>query len=143
MFRRQIGTPHISDEERISGQNSPRKGRFLPVRDYQANAFWCMSGGLEHANGSPSKFQLITIGNRHVRKPGPSLRSHINLRAGARGKFLMTGNEVGMQVSFKDVAYRNTVLGGCLQIQVDISLRIDNYGLVIRRQHVRGMRKTT
>ena len=54
----------------------------------------------------------------------------------------MSGDEVGVQVSFEDVADFQILLFGGFQINVDIALRIDNCGLAFGADHVGGVRET-
>jgi hypothetical protein len=55
----------------------------------------------------------------------------------------MTANEVSMEVSLENVPDGNPIRLGSLQINLYITLRIDDNGLAIRRQQVRGVRQTT
>ena len=48
----------------------------------------------------------------------------------------MAGNEVGMQVSFEDVANRNVIRLGSIKINLYVPLRVDQNGLALGRKHV-------
>ena len=63
-----------------------------------------MAGGLESANPHRSHPDFRAIAQRNMRKPGVGMGSDVDLRAGTGGEFLVAGNEVGVQVSFENVA---------------------------------------
>src|SRR5882672_4472360 len=55
----------------------------------------------------------------------------------------MAGNKIGMQMGLDDVLNAQAVLGGFLQIEVDVALRIDHGPHAVRANHVRRMRQAT
>ena len=65
--------------------------------------------------------------------------AEINFCAGAGSKLLVSGDKVGVQVSLEDVADRQPVLFGSLEIEVNIPLGIDHHCLAFRSEHVGGM----
>ena len=70
---------------------------------------------------------------------GAGLRSKIDFGASAGREFLVSGDKIGVQVSFKNVADGQPVLFGGLQIKVHVALGIDHDCFALRPEHVRGM----
>jgi hypothetical protein len=61
------------------------------------------------------------------------LRSHVDAGAGSRSQFSVAGNEIGVQVSLEDVANGDAVLLRGLQVDFNVTLRIDYYRLSFGR----------
>jgi hypothetical protein len=61
-----------------------------------------------------------------VGKCSSSLRSDVDLGSSPGSEFLMSRDEIGVEVSLENIADRALMFGGCLQIQIDVSLRIDH-----------------
>jgi hypothetical protein len=55
----------------------------------------------------------------------------------------VAGDKIGVQVRLEDVADLKMLLLRRLQIDLDITLRIDDDRLAFRSQHVRGVRQTS
>src|SRR5260221_14227247 len=68
--------------------------------------------------------------------------SDINLRASTRRKLFVSGNKIGVQMSFEDVPDFKILLASRLQIDVHIALRINHRRLALGSNHVRSMRQT-
>src|SRR5580692_9852904 len=105
-----IGTAHVSEEKRIAGENSPGRGRLLFVRNYQANAFGRMAGGFKSCDAHFSNLHMETVLDSNVREGRLGLRSDVNASAGSRRQLSVSGDKVGMQVSFEDVANGDMIL---------------------------------
>ena len=65
--------------------------------------------------------------------------AHIDLRPGAGGKFPVSGNKIGVQMSFENVADGESVFFGGLQIEIHITLGIDHHRFAFRAHHVRSV----
>ncbi len=63
--------------------------------------------------------------------------------AGAGGQFLMAGNEVGVQMSFEDVANLQILFLRGFEIDLNIALRIDDDRFALGPEQVRGMGQTS
>ena len=61
----------------------------------------------------------------------------------AGGQLFVAGDEIGVQVGLEDVADADAVLLGRLQVNLDITLRIDDDGLAFRCQQVGGVGQTS
>jgi hypothetical protein len=48
----------------------------------------------------------------------------------------VSGDEIRVQVSFKDVADIETMLLRCFDVLIDVALRIDDCRLTVRANHV-------
>ena len=87
--------------------------------------------------------QFETVVHFHVGDGCSSVRTDVNFRPGACGQFLMSGNEVGVQVGLKDMVDSYSLLIGGFQINVHIALGIDHHCFPFRRQHVRSVSQTS
>src|SRR5689334_9054383 len=65
-----------------------------------------------------------------------------DLCASAGRDFLMTADEVGMQVRLNDILDRESLRLRFLDILINIALRIDNRRLALRTNQVRSVRQT-
>ena len=63
--------------------------------------------------------------------------------AGLCGELLVSGDEVGVQMGFDDVFDAQAVLGGGLEINVDIALRVDDGGDAVGPDQIRGVGQTS
>ena len=127
--RAQIGPPHIADEQRVPGQHRVRFVRVLRQIEHQnRDRFDRVSRSLQYLQTQSRKFERIAIfhGNERVLRPG--LCSQPDLGAAAVAQLEMSGNEVGMEVSQKDVTNLRAQPLGVTQILLDIALRIDHDG---------------
>ena len=61
-----------------------------------------------------------------MRESGMCLCADVDLRAGAGGKFLVSGDKVGVKVSLEDVSDLEALLVGRFEIKINITLRIDD-----------------
>ena len=75
-----------------------------------------------------------------MRESRAGLCADIDARAGSRGELSVSGNEIGVQVSFKDVADGELIRLGSCQVNLHVALRVDHNGLAFGRQHVRSVR---
>ena len=75
-------------------------------------------------------------------KLGIRCGAYINFCASAGCKFFMSGDEVGVQMGFENVADFQIMLPRSFQIDFDISLRIHDYRLALGTKQVGGMRQT-
>ena len=96
----------------------------------------------ESGDADFSNLQLETVFDGYVRESCTGLRSNVDARAGSRRQFSVSGNKVSMQMSLEDVANGNLILLGGLQINFDVTLRIDHDGLTLRGEHVGCVRQT-
>jgi len=77
-----------------------------------------------------------------MREFGIGTHSDIDFRARARRQLFVSGNKVGVQMSFEYVPDLKVLLLRRLQIDVYIALRINHCRLAIRPNHVRSMGQT-
>src|SRR5262249_32959205 len=124
-------------------KNGPRCRRLLRISYDEADAFRGVPWSFQHANRGLPKLQFETILHRNVRELRARLRPHVDLSPGARGKFLMTRDEIGMQVRFKNMTDHKATIGSRFQVHLHVPLRIDDDSLSFRSQHVRGVRKAS
>ena len=73
---------------------------------------------------------------------GPGLRAKIDFCPGSGCQFLVSRDEIGMQVGFKNVTDLQPVLFGRFQVKVYVTLRIHYYGFTLRPEHIRSMGQT-
>ena len=74
-----------------------------------------------------------------MREPGMSLGADVDLGAGAGGKFFVSGDKIGVEVSLENVADLEALLIGRLEIKINIALRIDDRSYAVGPNHVGRM----
>src|SRR5580765_4043577 len=89
MFRRKIGAPHVSDEERVAGQDRPGCNRSLLVSDDQADAFAGVARCLKDSNDGFTELQFEAVAYRNMGKRGTRLGSDVDFCSSASGEFAM------------------------------------------------------
>ena len=99
-----IGTAHVTDKQRVAGQYGPRLQRLLIIGDHQADALQSMAWSFENLDSALPKRKFEAVVNGHVRERCAGLSAEINFGPGAGGEFLVSGDKIGMQVSFKNMA---------------------------------------
>jgi hypothetical protein len=92
-----------------------------------------VTGGFESRDAHLADLQLEAVFDCYVRECGLGLRSHVDAGAGSRSQFSVAGNEIGVQVSLEDVANGDAVLLRGLQVDFNVTLRIDYYRLSFGR----------
>jgi hypothetical protein len=102
-----------------------------------------MAGSRKDQNAEFSDAQLEAVLHFDAGKACASVRPDVDGGSGTLGQFAVTGNEIGMQVSFENVTDANTLFIGSFEVNIDIPLGIDHNGLSLRGQHVRRMRQAT
>jgi len=55
----------------------------------------------------------------------------------------VAGDEVGVQVSFKNVANAEILIGGGLQVEINVALGINDHGFAFGAEQVRSVRETS
>ena len=63
-----------------------------------------------------------------MREPGSGAPAEIDFRAGGCGEFTMARDEVGVKMGFDDVLETKSVLARLFEVNVYISLRVDDGG---------------
>src|SRR5262249_10970170 len=130
---------HIANEQSVSGEDRSGTIRMAAIVHQNANAVECVSRSLQEPEAAVAELNLVSVLDRDVRKLSTGSRAKIDLRSGAVGEFAMSRNEVGMKVSLDDVFDLPLPVGCCLEIDVHVTLRIDDGCNAVRRNHVRSV----
>jgi hypothetical protein len=85
-----------------------------------------VAGSFESVNPDRSHLDFKVIPERRMRESGMSLGANVDLRAGAGGEFLVSGDKVGVEVTLENVADLEALLIGRFEIKINITLRIDD-----------------
>ena len=72
----------------------------------------------------------------------PAALAYVDGCTGAGRQLVVSGDEIGVQMRLEDMADLEILLLRCLQINLNITLRIDDDGFAFRSQHVRGVCQT-
>src|SRR5580704_2974598 len=124
VFTREIGPAHIADKESVSGEDSAGLGRVSQIGEHRADAFKGVPRGLEEIEAAVSELQRVPVFYGGVRKGRARRSSDIDARARTFGKFVVPGDEVGVQVSFDDVLDLQALFGGEIDVKVDVALGV-------------------
>jgi hypothetical protein len=135
----EIWATHVTNKQCVTRQHGPRFDRLLIIGDHQADAFQSMSRSFENLDLSFAEAQFKAVVNGHVLEGGSSLSAKINFRPSAGREFLVSRDEIGVQVRFTNMADGETVFFGSLQVKVYVTLGINHNRFALRPEHIRGM----
>src|SRR5215469_9010937 len=141
MRRRQVRTPHIANKQGVAGKHRPRLVALFFIGYQQTNALWRVAGRGQHFDLQLAHTQRVAVVHINVRERRSRVTRQINLSARTRRQFAVSGDEVGVQVRFKNVADPQLVLPRRLKIDLYIALRIDDNSLALRSKQVGRMRQ--
>ena len=102
-----------------------------------------MAGSLQEIEAALAELDGVAVLDRAcagTSAPEPS--PEIDARAGALGKFVMAGDEVGVQVRFDDVLDLQPLFAGGVEVDVDVALRVDHRRDAFRPDQVGSVRQT-
>jgi hypothetical protein len=102
-----------------------------------------MAGRFEKPQAALAELDLIALGNRDVRELRASLPTHVNRRAGAGGQLAVAGDEIGVQVGLDHMPDAEAVVTRGFQIDVDITLRVNDCRDALGAGHVRSVGQAT
>src|SRR5712691_9062624 len=103
-----------------------------------------MTWGLEDLEAHAAEFEGVSVLERREGVIGLGLGPQANGRSNAVPEFQVAGEKISVKMGQEDVADVASVLGGILQVLVDVALRIDDdrrtgHGV---GDQVRGVRQT-
>src|SRR5579862_4785578 len=136
---RKIRPAHVADEQCVTRQHRPWLRRPFFIGDDQATTFGSVAGRLESPHEHLSDLHFKSVPKRYMRKIRAGLRSDIHLRARTFCEFFVPGNEVGMQMRFKNMPDCQPLLLGRLKVNVYVALRIDDRSFALGADHVGSM----
>ena len=82
---REVWPSYIAKEQRVTGQNRIRLGRFFFIRNHKTDAFGRVTRRVQNPEKNPSDSQLKAILHRNMQKSCASAGSNIDFRAGTSG----------------------------------------------------------
>lgn len=110
---------------------------------------WRLSGqpGIEPAGDlydvlEPGPVEQAAVAQADMGEFSVSTGANINSCASDRCQLRVSGNEIGVQVRFKNVADGNAMLSGGFQVDVNISLEINDDCLTLGYHHVGSVCET-
>jgi hypothetical protein len=103
----------------------------LRIEDYEANAFGRVAGRFKDTNATVSEANLVSVAEGLMWELSSGEGSHANLCAGALRKLAMSGNEIGVEMRFENVLDRDVFFRGGVEVNLNITLRIDDDGFAL------------
>ena len=113
----------------------------LRIEDYEANTLGRVAGCFEDANATVAEEDLVSVAKGLMRKLRSGRGSHTNLCAGALRKLAVSGNKISVKMRFEDVFDRDVLLRGSVEVDLDITLRIDDECLALGGEQVGSVRE--
>jgi hypothetical protein len=132
----EIWATHVTNKQCVTRQHGPRFDRLLIIGDHQADAFQSVARSFEHLDLSVAETQFEAVVEGHVREGCSGLSAEIDFCPSSGREFLVSRDEIGVQVSFKNMADDEPMLLGSLQVKVHVALRIDYDRLALRPEQV-------
>src|SRR5215470_2511628 len=139
----EIRTTNVTDKECIAGQYLLRLWRNGRVDDKNTDALRSMTGSFYEPQHKTAQRQLIAVFHGLVRESWIGLNTKNNRRSCSRGEFLMTADEVRVEMSLDNVFDFEPVIFGLSDVLINVTLRIDNRSLTVGADQVRSMGQTT
>ena len=137
-LHRQIGTSEVADEERVAGDREPGFVAAAGVRDQEGHVLRAMARRGERRDPHVPEGDDVAVGERVVGVLDSRFGRHVDRGAGRLDQPSMAGDMVGVVVGLEDVANREAVLLGQLEVVGDVPLRIDHRRLSVRRHDIGG-----
>jgi hypothetical protein len=134
----QVRAGHVADEERVPGQEEPRRVVAAPVLDGEGEVLGPVARRAEGGDARVAELQRRPVGERLVVVLGAGLGAHPQGGAGRGGEAPAAGEVVGVVVRLEDVADPDVVLVRELEVVLDLPLRVDDRRLAAVGDHVRG-----
>src|ERR1043166_158827 len=139
----EIRTTNVTDKERIAGQYFLRLWRNGRVDDKNTDALRSMTGSFHEPQHKTAQRQFIPVLHWFVRERRICLSAKNNRRSCSRGKYLMTADEVGVEMSLDNVFDFEPVIFGLSDVLINVALRIDTRSPTAGADQVRSMGQTT
>ncbi len=98
-----------------------------------------MSRSLQEAEAAVAELNLVSVFDVDVRKLSAGSGAKIDVRSRAFRKFAVSRNAVGMDVSLGNVFNFPIPAARRFEVDIHITLGIDNGCNALRRNHVRGV----
>ena len=139
VVRGEIGASHVTDEESVAREDGLRPVWGAEIGHPDGHTFDGMAGSLQKLEETASKPDRIAVFDGRVREGGAGLFAKVDSCARPLRKFTMSGDEVGVEMSFNDVLDLEPFLRGGFEIDVDVPLRVDHGGNTLRTDKVRSV----
>ena len=143
--RSQIGSSHVSNEQRIAGEHRVRMGSvFLQVEHQNRDGFDRVARCFENLELDAAERQDLAVRHRREGIFRACLGAKVNGRASAMAQLEVAGEEVSVKVREKYPADVEPVPRGRFDVEIDVTLRIDDDGDPAARiaDEIRGVRQT-
>src|SRR5207244_5068561 len=137
----QVRPGDVADEERVAGQEQPRRLVAASVLDDEGEVLGPVAGRAEGGDARLAEAEGRTLLERLVVVRGAGLRAHVERRAGRGGEAPASREVVGVVVRLKDVPDLEVVLVRELEVVVDLPLGVDDRRLAAVGDHVRRTAK--
>src|SRR5207302_7559738 len=106
---------------------------------HDADAFGCVPGSLQEIETAVSERGRIAVADGAVRKRRAGAVAEVDGGAGLLREFLVSGDEVGVEMGLDDMLDAQAELGRGLQVNGDVALGIDDGRNATGPDQVRGV----
>src|SRR3954452_24609580 len=98
-----------------------------------------MTGSGKKIKSTLTEQKRVPVLHPGMREASAGTITKIDVGSRPLGQFMVPGNEVGMKMSFNDVLDLQSLLRGCVQVYLNIALRIDYCCNCFGTNEVRGV----
>ena len=127
-----IGTADIADKESVTGENRFRTRWIREICHRDANAFQRVAGRRNKIETAAAELDRVAALHRHMRELRSRTLAEIDARSGAGCEFMVSGDKIGMKMRLDDVLDLQTLLASGFEIDVDVTLWIDDRSYAFR-----------
>ena len=135
----EIGAAYVAYEEGVAGKDGAWVGGSDEVGEDGADAFDGVAGGVEEVEAGVAEAEGVAVFDRCVREGSVGVFAEVDAGAGAFGEFVMAGDEVGVEMGLDDVLDLEIFLAGSFDVDVDVTLRVDDGGDALGGDEVGGV----
>src|SRR5262249_1001418 len=113
-----------------------RRRRLFPLEDKHADRLQRVTGRLQKSQGDIGHDNLIALMYGNKIKLRGRTSPEIDFCPCVRGELVMAGNEIGVRMRFDDVPDLETMSFRLVEVDADVTLRIDNRGFRSRANEI-------
>jgi hypothetical protein len=137
-----IWTSNVANKQGVSGEDRLGTRRIAEVGHRDTDAFHGMARGLKESEPASAELEGIAVLHRGVWKFRAGTGAEVNPRSRACRKFVVAGDEIGVQMSLDDVLDFQPALLGGFQINLDVPLQINHRGGALRSDQIGSVGQT-
>ena len=137
----EIGAAYVADEKSVAGEDGAGGRGRREVCEDGADAFDGVAGRVEEVEAGVAELEGVAVMEGDVGEGGVGIFAEIDAGSGALGELVVAGDEVSVEMGLDDVLDAEIFLAGEVEVEVDVSLWVDDGGDAFAGDDVGGVGK--